>query len=106
MDAHTEPAVIVADAQVAKSRVWGARESLGYDGFKEVKGVAAASPPTSAGRSWRACAAQPTTTSPAGSSVDFPFSDSPKLEVKVVQGVPVACEPEGEPATGTRAAAT
>ena len=40
LDAHSEPAVIVADAQVAKSRVWGVRESLGYDGFKKVKGVA------------------------------------------------------------------
>ena len=39
-ESHSEPAVIVVDAQSVKSRVEGRREALGYDGFKRVKGVA------------------------------------------------------------------
>lgn len=37
---RSEPALIIADAQIVKSRVWGARQVLGYDGFKKIKGIA------------------------------------------------------------------
>lgn len=39
-ESRSEPAIIVVDAQIAKSRVRGKREALGYDGFKKIKGIA------------------------------------------------------------------
>lgn len=36
---RSEPATIIVDAQVAKSRVRGYRQDLGYDGFKKIKGI-------------------------------------------------------------------